>query len=252
MTTADAGAQGTVGGALVAAIRAALAAAGDPDRAVDQQRYMKSALPFHGVAMGQVRSIVRSALMEHPIGGPPGHRDGSAPWQATVRALWDNAGRREERYAAIAVARHHSFRPYRTAETLGLYRHLVITGAWWDFVDEIATHLVGEVLRNSPHVVGPVLRDWATDEDMWVRRTAILAQLRAKGATDGDILAHCLRANLRGSRHGEEFFIRKAIGWALREYAKTDPVWVRAFLDEHRERLSPLSVREGSKHLPAR
>lgn len=230
---------------LIATVRAELARAGDPERAAAQQRYMKSAMPFHGVPMAQVRVIARAAVASHPI-------PTAAQWQATIRALWDQAARREERYAASAVARHRVFAPFRTPAALGLYRHLVTTGAWWDHVDEIAAHLVGEVLRAEPVVVEPVLSAWATDEDMWLRRTAILAQLRSREHTDTTLLAHSLSANLEGSRHGGEFFIRKAIGWALREYAKTDSDWVRAFLTEHAARLSPLSVREASKHLPGR
>ncbi|MGC0272484.1 DNA alkylation repair protein [Pseudactinotalea sp. Z1739] len=227
---------------LVAAVRAQLARAADPARAVAQQRYMKSALPFHGVAMAQVRRIVRDLAGAHPI-------TTAAQWEATVRALWDGATHREERYAATALARQPRYRAFRTTATLPLLRHMIGTGAWWDHVDEIASHLLGEVLQREPHVVAPVLRDWADDDDMWVRRSAILAQLRAKAATDTDLLAHCLEANLTGSRHGGEFFVRKAVGWALREYAKTDAAWVQAFLAEHRDRLSPLSVREASRHL---
>ncbi|HLS26621.1 MAG TPA: DNA alkylation repair protein [Beutenbergiaceae bacterium] len=227
---------------LIGAIRAGLAAAGDPERAAGQQRYMKSTMPFHGVRMGQVRRIVRAAVARHPL-------ENGTQWEATIRELWDDAARREERYAATALARHPSARAYRTPEVLDLYRHLV-TGAWWDHVDEIAAHLVGEVLRFEPDAVEPVLRGWAEGEDMWLRRTAILAQLRSKDGTDTALLAHCLSTNLEGSRFGSEFFIRKAVGWALREYAKTDPDWVRRFVAEHCERLSGLSVREASKHLP--
>lgn len=226
----------------VTRVRSALAAAADQERAAAQQRYMKSAMPFHGVAMARVRRIVQDLAAEYRI-------EAAGPWRAIVLLLWDGATHREERYAATALARHRAYREFRTAEALPMLRHMIVTGAWWDHVDEIASHLLGDVLQADPEAVTPVLRQWADDGDMWLRRSAILAQLRAKGSTDTELLAYCLRANLGGSRYGEQFFIRKAIGWALREYAKTDPGWVRTFLDQHRDRLSPLSVREASKHL---
>jgi 3-methyladenine DNA glycosylase AlkD len=89
------------------------------------------------------------------------------------------------------------------------------------------------------------LRTWASDEDFWIRRAAITSQLKAKSATDQELLAAALDANLAD----QEFFIRKAIGWTLREYAKTDPQWVRSYVESRRTRLSPLSLREAMKHL---
>lgn len=242
VTTVENGKAGPADRALVAAIRAGLAAAGDPERAVGQQRYMRSVLPFHGVAMGQVRAIVSGLVPQHPL-------TGAEHWQATVRALWDQATHREERYAALALVRHRAYREFRTPEALDLLCHLVRTGAWWDLVDEVAAHPLGEILRGWPGVVVPVMTEWAAEDDMWVRRAAILSQLRAKAETDTVLLDRCLRANLAGSAHGTEFFIRKAVGWALREYAKTDAAWVQAFLGEHADLLSPLSIREASKHL---
>lgn len=233
---------GTPHTGLVEAIRSALAAAGDPERAVGQQRYMKSEMPYHGITTPEQRAILRPLLAEHRM-------DTATQWEATVRELWDGATHREQRYAALGLARHRAYRSFRTAAALPLYRHLVVTGAWWDYVDEIASHLVGEVLRAEPTVVRPVLLSWAQDDDLWLRRTAILAQLGSKADTDLDLLATAITASLEGSRHGSEFFIRKAIGWALREQAKTDPEWVRAFLARHHARLSGLSRREASKHL---
>lgn len=229
---------------LVAAIREALAAAGDPDRATGQQRYMKSTLPYHGLTTPEFRATVR------PILSHPAYRLTDRPtWEATVRALWDGATHREQRYAATALAGHRHYRAWQDRETLVLYRHLVVTGAWWDHVDDIASHLVGPILRADHAGVAPVIRQWATDDDLWVRRTAMLSQLGAKADTDTALLEHCVTANLVDSRHGGEFFIRKAIGWALREHAKTDPDWVRGLLDRHAAALSPLSRREAAKHL---
>ena len=126
-----------------------------------------------------------------------------------------------------------------------MYRDLIVTGAWWDLVDEAATKLVGTSLRKDPGLVTPTMRRWATDHDMWLRRSAIICQLGFGVVTDVGLLVDVCSAN-RGDR---EFFIRKAIGWALRDYARTDPDWVRAFVDDHRSDMSPLSVREAMKHL---
>jgi 3-methyladenine DNA glycosylase AlkD len=122
---------------------------------------------------------------------------------------------------------------------------MIREGAWWDFVDEIAVNLVGAVLGNFPAKTRPIIERWIDDPDLWIRRTALLAHLKHKQATDAaKLFDHCLRR-----AHEREFFIRKAIGWALREYSKTEPRAVRAFLANNRQRLSKLSFDEGSKHL---
>jgi 3-methyladenine DNA glycosylase AlkD len=229
---------------LVDDLRRRIAEAGDPDRAPQMQAYMKSALPFRGVSSVPLRAITREVVPAHPL-------PDRASWQAAVRELWDGAAYREERYAALAVAGHRLYRAYRDPGSLPLYRHLVVTGAWWDLVDTIAAQHVGEVLGRFPAEVAPVVRSWAVDEDLWLRRTAVLCQLKRKADTDLELLRFTLEHNLDDSLHGREFFIRKALGWALREHARTDPDWVRAFVAEHETRLSGLTRREALKHLGA-
>lgn len=223
-------------------LRRRIAEAGDPERAPQMQAYMKSALPFRGVAAPAMRVLCREAIAAHPLPD----RDA---WEAAVRELFDRAEYREERYAALALAGHRRYRDHRDPAALDLYRHLVLTGAWWDLVDTIATHHVGEILGRFRPEVTPVVRRWAEDDDLWVRRTAVLAQLKHKDGTDTELLRDVLEANLEGSLHGREFFVRKALGWALREYARTDPDWVRTFVAEHQEDLSGLTRREALKHL---
>lgn len=227
---------------LISRIHAALRASANPEQAKAQQRYMKSPMPFLGLRVPEVRSTVKQILQETA----PTTRES---WEATIRVLWDSATHREERYAALAIARHRSGRAWQDLGALELYRHLIRTGAWWDFVDEIASHLVGPILLSNPATVTPVIHDWATDPNMWIRRAAILSQLRAKDRTDTALLEHCLTNNLEGSAFGNEFFIRKALGWALREFSKVDQEWVANFVAEHEHDLSPLSIREGSKYL---
>ena len=223
-------------------LRRRIAEAGDPERAPQMQAYMKSALPFRGVAAPAMRVLCREAIAAHPL-------PDRAAWEAAVRELFDRAEYREERYAALAVAGHRRYRDHRDPASLDLYRHLVLTGAWWDLVDTIATHHVGEILSRFRPEVTPVVRRWAEDDDLWVRRTAVLAQLKHKDGTDTELLRHVMEANLEGSLHGREFFVRKALGWALREHARTDPAWVRGFVRTHADRLSGLSRREALKHL---
>ena len=219
-------------------LRAELAAAGDPERAADQQRYMKSAMPYHGLSAPELRALLRPHLKAFA----PADRD---EWETTVRTWWDGATYREERYAALALARHRVARPWQDVASLDLDRHLVVTGAWWDLVDVVAGHLVGGVLAGHRPDATPVILAWAVDEDLWLRRTAVLSQLGHGADTDLDLLMFAIEHNLDDS----SFWLRKATGWALRQYARTDPVWVRAYVDQLGGRLSGLSRREATKHL---
>jgi 3-methyladenine DNA glycosylase AlkD len=229
---------------LVGAVRSALRSVGDPVRAAGQQAYMKSSMPYRGLTSPELRALLRPLLAD-PVLSPVSRE----AWEADVRALWDAAEFREERYAALAVTGHRAARPWQDPEALGLYRYLVETGAWWDFVDLLAADRVGPILLRHRDVVTPILRSDAVDDHLWVRRTAVLAQLKHREETDLELLADVIDANLEGSRFGREFFIRKAIGWALRQHARVDPDWVRAFVEARGDRLSGLSRREALKHL---
>jgi 3-methyladenine DNA glycosylase AlkD len=224
--------------ALLEEVRNVLAGSGDPERARRQQAYMRSALPYRGLGAPELRSLLRPLLAQHRL-------DDAGTWRDTAQALWDGATHREEWYAAIALLRHRYYRAWLDADLLPLLRHLVTTGAWWDVVDEIAGHLVGGVLAAQRAAATPVVRRWSSDEDsLWLRRTAILVQLRHRADTDTGLLRDVIDANLLGSTYGSEFFVRKAVGWALREHSRTDAAWVRAYVAERGERLSPLSRRE--------
>lgn len=223
---------------LVAAVRAALAGRADPDRAAAQQRYMKSALPYRGLTAPQLKAALKPLLAVYR----PDDRDA---WESTVRALWDDAAFREERYAALAVARHRSARQWLDPLSVPLLRHLVVTGAWWDLVDEIAVHLVGAALAGYRAELTPVVLGWARDDDPWLRRAAVLCQVGDRTATDTVLLRQAIEANV----DDPAFWLRKAIGWALRDYARTDPAWVRAEVARLGDRLSGLSRREALKHL---
>ena len=225
---------------VIEAIRGALAAAGDPERAMAQQRYMKSEMPFRGISSGELTALLR------PILADPAYRiTDRGEWDAAVRDLWDSATHREERYAAIALTGHRAYRAWQDPQAVPLYEHLVRTGAWWDLVDPVASNRVGPILRAHRDAVTPVVRAWSTDADLWVRRTAILSQLTFKADTDTALLCACVEPNLADT----SFWIRKAIGWALRQYARTDPEWVRETVATYGDRLAALSRREALKHL---
>ncbi len=220
-------------------LRRALGTAGDAVRAAGQQRYMKSAMPYWGLTSPVLRATVRPILDE------PAYRiETRQEWEGTIRALWDEATHREEWYAALAVARHRHYRRWRDSDTMPLYRHLIETGAWWDVVDDIATHLVREVVLGNPEVEGLRMREWAGDEHLWIRCSAVICQVGAKERTDAVLLVDVIEPNLSD----RDFFVRKAIGWALRDYARTRPEWVKTFVSSH-ESLSGLSRREALKHL---
>ena len=140
-------------------------------------------------------------------------------------------------------ARH--FGEYVTPDALPLYRDLIVEGAWWDLVDEVATHLICDLVVGHPDEVWPTVDSWIDDEDMWLRRTAIICQVGAKENIDAARLFQFCEARA----FEKEFFIRKAIGWALRQHARVDPDAVARFVIEHRDQLSGLSYREATKHI---
>jgi 3-methyladenine DNA glycosylase AlkD len=200
------------------------------------QAYMRTEMPFYGVQKAGREPIIRELVR----GYPPDDRD---EYEAIVLALW-GLPHREEKYLALAVARGH--RRFIMAESLPLYRMLIVDGAWWDLVDEVATHIVRDLLLVHPGPTWPVVDTWVDDEDMWLRRAAIICQVGAKGSThESRLFDYCSRR-----AHEEAFFIRKAIGWALREYSKTNPSAVAEFVAANEDRLSGLSKREATRHLP--
>jgi 3-methyladenine DNA glycosylase AlkD len=221
---------------MIEAIRRELAARADPSKAAGMQAYMKSEMPFLGVQKAGRSEVARVVFGARRL-------EGFEAWRDTVLALWHQATYREERYLAIALARDRRYREHRTIAALPLYEELIVTGAWWDFVDEVAIRLVGEL---DLEAVAAILRRWAVDDDIWKRRTAIIAQVLRRQATDLRLLYDCIEPN----RADGEFFIRKAIGWALRAYAWVDPDEVERYCATHE--LSPLSRREALRNLDRR
>ena len=197
--------------------------------------YLKTSMPFYGVAKPERELIARELKERFPVST-------RQEYERVVLGLW-RLPHREEKYFAIQVAR--TWRDFISPESMPLYRRLIEEGAWWDLVDEIAAHLVGNVLLHHRKELAPMMDRWIADSDLWIRRTAIISQLTHKDKTDH---ARLFRYSLARAAE-KEFFIRKAIGWALRQYAYTAPERVRDFITRNRDKLSPLTYREASRVL---
>ncbi len=212
-----------------------LAALADPSKAPAMAAYMKTDMPFYGVQSGTRRQVVRELAARYQPTTQQQYRDG-------VLALW-HLPHREEKYLALDYAVR--FRNVARPPMLSLYRRLIVDGAWWDLVDEAAIRLVGHLWLEDRDAIESQMDRWIEHRDLWLRRSAIIGQIKHKAETDVErLFRYCL-----ARAHETEFFIRKAIGWALREHAKTDADAVRSFLEANEANLSGLSYREAAKHL---
>jgi 3-methyladenine DNA glycosylase AlkD len=126
-----------------------------------------------------------------------------------------------------------------------LYEEIIVSGAWWDYVDDVASHRVGPILRAYQAQMRKKMLAWSKSKDMWKRRTSIICQLGFKKETDLDLLYACIESSL----DSKEFFLRKAIGWALRQYAWTDPAEVSRYVRRNESRLSELTKCEALKNI---
>ena len=217
-------------------LTAVYGAAADPERAAAMRAYMKDVAPFLGIPSPERRALSRSVLQGTPR---PDERDCTA----VALRCW-RLPEREYQYFAVDLLRRHVRR--LSSGFLPVARHLVTTVPWWDTVDALAAHVVGGLVAADPALTAD-MDAWIEDDDLWVVRTALLHQLRYGERTDaGRLFAYCL-----GQSGHPDFFVRKAIGWCLREYAKTDPDAVRDFLAREGGRFAPLSVREALKNIGA-
>ncbi|MFE2642134.1 DNA alkylation repair protein [Streptomyces nigra] len=217
-------------------LTAVYGAAADPERAAAMRAYMKDVAPFLGIPSPERRALSRSVLQGTPR---PDERDCTA----VALRCW-RLPEREYQYFAVDLLRRHVRR--LSSGFLPVARYLVTTVPWWDTVDALAAHVVGGLVAADPALTAD-MDAWIEDDDLWVVRTALLHQLRYGERTDaGRLFAYCLRQ----AGH-PDFFARKAIGWSLREYAKTYPDAVRDFLAREGGRFAPLSVREALKNIGA-
>lgn len=225
-------------------IAAELVTRSDPERVDGMRRYMRDQFPFLGVTGPGQKAAWRAATADLAC---------RLPEPVVVEAVLDLWARpeREHQYLACALANRHARPPARgpgpNPAFLDTLESLLATRPWWDTVDALATHAVGDLVCAHPR-----LRDrmdaWLVGDDMWLARTALLHMNRWRTATDAEWL---FSACLAQGAH-RDFFVRKAIGWALREYSKVDPAAVVAFVDAHQDDLSGLSRREALRWLERR
>ena len=204
------------------------------ENAAAMEKYMKNLFPFHGLKTDLRRTLHKKAV-----------EDNKAEVNESAKAIAIELFQKPEReyhYSAIEILIKELKNKF-IAEDIELIEQLLTTNSWWDSVDTISKYLLGVYLQQFPETTEKVIHKFSASENMWLNRAAILFQLGYKSGTDKNILfRECLK-----HRTSNEFFLQKAIGWALREYAKTDAVAVRLFVAD--AGLKPLSVREALKNI---
>ncbi|MBL8935479.1 MAG: DNA alkylation repair protein [Archangium sp.] len=220
------------------AVRAALRRHARPDKAEGMRAYLKSEMPCLGVQVPVARRLAKTLFGATPCEALPS-------LAKLVEQLWFAAEFREERFVALNVLRLRAHRALLTAKAAPLLEKLIRSGAWWDLVDELSAHVVGVMLENDPKAMTKVLRRWAESDELWLKRSVLVCQVVRGDATDLDVLEHAIEHAV----DGEDFFLRKGIGWAMRSVGRKNPAVVRQWLTKWEGRLSPLSVREARKAL---
>lgn len=219
-------------------LRKELQRVADPAKAPKMQAYMKSEMPYHGVTSPRLKQACKQLFADLNYAS-------ANKWKNEVLAMWRDAAFREERYGALHLAGHRVATAFQTPASLPLYEELIVSGAWWDYVDDIAIHRVGPILGDYPEPMAKKISTWSKSQNIWKRRTAIICQVMSKERLDLDLLYQCIEPSMEA----DEFFLRKGIGWALRQVAWSEPDEVIRYVKRHRDRLSPLSKREALKNL---
>jgi len=218
----------------VKSIKTLFAKNANPALAAPMKKYMRGQFEYLGIKTPQSKSLQKEFYAEHGL-------PDISELDTVICDLW-SMPQREYKYVAMGLM--DKFKKKLPADFIKTIEHLIVTESWWDTVDLIATHRVGTLFRRYPKVKAKYLKKWRKSKNIWLRRTTILFQLLYKQETDFDLLCNLIHENL-GS---DEFFINKAIGWALRQYAHTNPAPVKKFVKATKE-LHPLSRREAMKHL---
>jgi len=215
-------------------LEAAFESAADPKRAANMARYMKGQFAFYGIQAGDRRALQRAAFKGTP-------RPAEAEVTRFTKACWRKKQREFQYVGADCIRQHIEV----CGETfLDHLEFLIRHKSWWDTVDVLAGHGVGRLASCHPSIALE-MNEWIDSENIWMARTALLYQLGAKADTDAEQLFDFCERRMQDS----EFFIRKAIGWALREYSKTNARAVRSFVRKNEGDLSGLSKREALKWL---
>lgn len=204
----------------------------DPKKADGMRAYMRNQFQFLGIPTPVRRKAVKDILRAAKSAG-------TVDW-AFVDACWSNQYREMQYVGADYIS---AAKDSLTAHDLRRIDTLIRTKSWWDTAD-MFNRVVSSIGLRDPAARAIVLK-WSTHRNFWLRRVAIDHQIHRKDLMDTELLDQILVNNLGQT----EFFVIKAIGWALRDYSKTDPEWVRDFIERHRTELAPLSIREASKYL---
>ncbi len=219
---------------IVEYIKNELKSNGNLQKAPQMQAYMKTDQPFYGVQSKLRKQIFRDAIKKYPI-------TSREEWEKAILELW-NGTNREEMYQALEVAER--YKSYHDESAWALFETLLRSATNWDTVDWLSSNLIGQLVYKYGHFEKQLV-EWSDDENFWVRRATLLAHLKHKEKTNINLLSQTILK----LAHEKEFFIRKAIGWILRQYSYTDPDWVLQFVNKYEDKLSGLSKREALKAL---
>ncbi len=206
----------------------------NPLNAAPMKKYMRNQFEFLGIKAPQATALWREFIKSNGL--PPFEK-----LDLISRELW---GLKQREFQYIAMNLIEKYEKKLEPEFIETLEHLIVTKSWWDTVDLLAGHPVGAMFKKYPKAKEKYLKKWRKSENIWLRRAALLFQLGYKKETDFDLLCEIIKENL-GS---DEFFINKAIGWALRQYAHTNPAPVKEFVNATKE-LHPISKREALKNL---
>ncbi|HWP95468.1 MAG TPA: DNA alkylation repair protein [Syntrophomonadaceae bacterium] len=204
----------------------------DPLQAVPMAAYMKNQFPYLGLPKPKRTRLGKEFIKQ-------ARKQKTIDWDL-VFSLWDL---QEREFQYLAVDYLLSLHANLQKADITHIESLLISKSWWDTVDILATNITGALCAQKPELIQSHILKWAESDNIWLVRTSILFQLKYKAHTDTEVLGSVIIKN----SSTREFFINKAIGWALREYSKTNKEWVQAFLANHT--LHSLSMREASKHL---
>ena len=218
------------------------------ENAEKQAAYLRHQFEFIGLKTPERRLLAKDFLKEKKA-------DKQIDWEL-VFEFW-NLPEREFQYLALDYL--HQMKKWLIFDDMEKIKKLIVSKSWWDTVDAL-DELVGHLLltgrkqatendSTAYEQVKTLVKEWAQAENFWIRRIAIDCQLSFKNQTDLELLSYNIEKNLLGSSFADEFFITKAIGWALRDLAKTNSAWVIKFIEEHENKMAKLSIREASKHL---
>jgi len=210
-----------------------MAQIGDAIRSEGMEKYMRNKFPFWGIDAATRRKKLSELLKEY--GKPSAHQV-----EDVILELWQ-LEEREAQYIALDILEKTRF--WQEEQSIDLFEQLILSKSWWDTVDSLASRMVGNYFRFYPENKLKQAKIWNESPNFWLVRTSIIFQLKYKSTTNLKLLTNCIVPHLSDS----EFFIQKAIGWSLREVAKTYPSFTKSFAEQYP--LSNLAKREALKHL---